>query len=262
LYKLIESVLLGKPINEEPVPPAPPGADPNQQQQPQPGADLGPGTPPPDFTGGGDQQAPPAGPDPTQAAGGDPNQMGAPDPNAAAAGGADPNAQDPNAQGGEDPNAGMQEPLPAESPQSEIDNSETAIFSDLKPEQMLLKNTELKQRYQELFKAVTDTLNKINKVSRTSYDDTMIDFIIKKLTNLRTMISDSLVDAYPSRTYAENKTELQRFTYGFNYITRLITVIYESRIKRQRAISKMNTYKDSGHDPEEFPIFNRGYDVQ
>jgi hypothetical protein len=76
------------------------------------------------------------------------------------------------------------------------------------------------------------------------------------------MISDSLVSAYPARTYLENKTELQRFTYGFNYITRLVTNIYESRIKRQRAIAQMNAKQSPERSPEEFPIFNRGYDVQ
>lgn len=257
MYSLLENMLLGKPLTEEPIPAAPPG----QQQQPaappqQAPQDLGPGSPPPDFTGG----------QPGPELGGDPNQAGAPpmDPNMQ---GGDPNAQmqDPNQQ--MDPNQAMdqmdqmQDPA-TQSPETEIEKDEAIIFSDLKPEQMILKNTELKQRYQELFKAVSDTLTKINKVSRTSYDDTMIDFIVKKLTNLKTMITDSLVNAYPARTYLENKTELQRFTYGFNYITRLVTNIYESRIKRQQAIAKMNTYKNTGHEPEEFPIFNRGYDVQ
>jgi hypothetical protein len=155
----------------------------------------------------------------------------------------------------------MQDPT-TQSPESEIDQDEATIFSDLKPEQMVLKNTELKQRYQELYKAVTDTLTKINKVSRTSYDDNMIDFIVKKLTNLRTMITDSLVNAYPARTYLENKVELEKMIYSFNYITKMITNIYESRIKRQQAIAKMNNRVAPGKDPEEFPIFSRGYELQ
>ena len=263
VYSLFEKVLLGQPLTEEPMPAAPPQAGapvmPLQQQ------DLGAGTPPPDFTGG--QPGPELGGAP------DPNQQPM-DPNAGMQPGVDPNQQmasDPNAQGDPnqqmDPNQAMdqmdqmQDPA-TQSPETEIEKDEEVIFSDLKPEQMLLKNTELKQRYQELFKAVTETLTKINKVSRTSYDDTMIDFIIKKLTNLKTMITDSLVNAYPARTYLENKTELQRFTYGFNYITRLVTNIYESRIKRQQAIAKMNSKIKPEHEPEEFPIFNRGYDVQ
>lgn len=226
--------------------------------------DVGAGNPPPDFTGGdgggqdmGANQQPPM----DQSAM-DPNQQQPPmnDPNAQ-------QQEDPTQQQQMDPNQAMDqmdqmEDPTTQSPETEIEKDEEVIFSDLKPEQMILKNTELKQRYQELYKVVTETLAKINKVSRTSYDDVMIDFIIKKLTNLKTMISDSLVNAYPARTYLENKTELQRFTYGFNYITKLVTNIYESRIKRKQAIMKMNAKTGPTRSPEEFPIFNRGYDVQ
>ena len=78
---------------------------------------------------------------------------------------------------GGDPNAGMDA---APQPGAEIDQAEQDTFADLKPEQMILKNTELKERYQEVYKAATDSLEKINKISRTTYDDVMLDFIVKK----------------------------------------------------------------------------------
>ena len=288
MYRLFEKMILGEA--------APPAAPPQQQQQGDPNdpsSMVQQPPPPPDFTGDpagtGSQpdttdpnggaappQMPPGAPgggglDPSMggampdqaAAGGDPNAMsGDPnDPNAQM----DPNAQDPNADPnamGGDPNAAMGADQGIQGPEAEIDQAEKDVFSDLKPEQMLIKNTELKERYQEVYKAATDSLEKINKISRTTYDDNMLDFIVKKLTNLKSMVVDALENSFPTRTYADNKTELQRFIVGYNFLTNLMTQIYESRLKRQQKVMELNKKVDSVRDPEEFPVFTRGYDIQ
>jgi len=180
--------------------------------------------------------------------------------------GQDPNA-DPSQQG--DPNAAGADQMPPDQgmdqppgPAADIEQAEKEVFADLKPEQMAIKNSELKERYQEVYTAITDSLEKVNKISRTSYDDTMLDFIVKKLTNLRSMIVDSLDGTFSTRTYVENKIELQRFIVAFNYLTNMMTQIYQSRLKRQQKVAELNSKTTPGHDPEEFPVFTRGYDVQ
>ena len=242
------------------APPMPPG-DPNMGPPPDPsgaGAAMPPGPPTPD--GGMDPSMGAGGPpgDPNAAPPMDPN--GQPmDPNAPPPPG-EPNAAPPPPDGGNP--AGDDSMAPPGDLNTEIDNAEKEIFSDLKPEQQLIKKTELKERYQELHKALISTLDKINKVSHTSYDDVMLDFIVKKLVNLKTMVADSLIDAFPTRSYFDNKVELQRLVRSFNYATFLLTKVYESRLKRQQVIAKMNSKKRFEKAPEAFPIFNRGYDVQ
>lgn len=281
MHRLFERILLGEAA----------GAPPNPQQQQDPNSMVQPPPPPPDFTtgdGGGNGNQPdttdpnagaappqmPAGPppggalDPTMG-GADPNaSMGGGDPNDPNAAMGDPNAmgqdpnQDPNAvPPGGDPNA-MGQDMGMQGPNADIEQAEKDVFSDLKPEQMMIKKAELKERYQEVYVAVTDSLEKINKISRTSYDDTMLDFIVKKLTNLKSMIIDSVDGAFDTRTYVENKVELQRFILAFNYLTNMMTQIYQSRLKRQHKIAELNSPKDSKRDPEEFPVFTRGYDIQ
>ena len=287
MHRLFERILLNEAAGAPPKPP--------QQQDPSSMVQQPP--PPPDFTmgdGGGNGNQPdttdpntgatppppqmPAGPppggalDPTMG-GADPNAaMGGEDPNASMSGdpnamGQDPNApqdptQDPNAAPpGGDPNA-MGQDMGMQGPNADIEQAEKDVFSDLKPEQMLIKKAELKERYQEVYTAVTDSLEKINKISRTSYDDTMLDFIVKKLTNLKSMIIDSVDRAFDTRTYVENKVELQRFILAFNYLTNMMTQIYQSRLKRQRKIAELNSPKEGQRDPEEFPVFTRGYDIQ
>lgn len=279
MHRLFERILLGEAVGA----PAP-----NPQQQ-DPSSMVQQPPPPPDFTegnGGGNGNQPdttdpnagaappqmPAGPppaggldptmgggDPNAAMGGDPNAMGG-DPNDPNAMAQDPNAN-PNAPPGGDPNA-MGQDMGMQGPNADIEQAEKDVFSDLKPEQMIIKKAELKERYQEVYTAVTDSLEKINKISRTSYDDTMLDFIVKKLTNLKSMIIDSVEGSFDTRTYVENKVELQRFILAFNYLTNMMTQIYQSRLKRQRKIAELNTPKDGKRDPEEFPVFTRGYDIQ
>ena len=282
MHRIFGRILLGEAAGA-------PAPNPQQQQQ-DPSSMVQQPPPPPDFTagGGGNGNQPdttdsnagaaspqmPAGPppgggldptmggaDPNAAMGGDPNAMGG-DPNDPNAMAQDPNTpQDPNAHPGGDPNA-MGQDMGMQGPNADIEQAEKDVFSDLKPEQMIIKKAELKERYQEVYTAVTDSLEKINKISRTSYDDTMLDFIVKKLTNLKSMIIDSVEGSFDTRTYVENKVELQRFILAFNYLTNMMTQIYQSRLKRQRKIAELNSPKDGKRDPEEFPVFTRGYDIQ
>lgn len=287
MYRMFERIVLGEAANQPPPK--------SNQQEPDPHSLVQQPPPPPDFTegnGGGTASQPdttdpnnapappepqmPAGPppagglDPTMG-GADPSQQDPnADPNAAGMEGeGDPNAQqDPNQQGDpNDPNAAMgADPSAAadvpQGPNADIEQAEKEVFADLKPEQMMIKNAELKERYQEVYTAVSDSLEKINKISRTTYDDTMLDFIVKKLTNLRSMIVDSVDSAFSTRTYVENKIELQRFILAFNYLTNMMTQIYQSRLKRQQKITELNSKDSPKRDPEEFPVFTRGYDVQ
>ena len=238
-------------------------AMPQQQQQKQepkmeiPGADksLQPPDEAPDFT---------AQSQPNNQQG----DTGEGDPQAAGAEG-DPNAeQDPNAMGQEDPNA-MSGAAPAgmggptiQSPEAQIDQDEKDVFSDLKPEQMIILKAELRDNYKDLYQLIVDTLDKINKISHTSYDDTMLDFIVKKFMSLKTQIKDTLIDTFQTRTYIANKIELSRFTFIFNQLTNMLTQIYQSRLKRQQKVEELNKVNQPKHDPEEFPLFSRGYETQ
>ena len=244
---------------------AAPPVDPSQQPptQPQedkmeiPGADksLQPPDQPPDLTqspqeGEGDQTAADQ-----SVAGGD-----VPQDQAGAEG--DPNQQQPDASGADMSNpAGMGGPT-IQSPEAQIEQDEKDTFSDLKPEQMIILKAELRDNYKSLYTLAMDTLEKINKISHTTYDDSMLDFIVRKLVLLKTQIKDTLINTFSTRTYIANKIELARFTFVFNQLTNMLTQIYQSRLKRQKTIQDMNNKQSKpSHDPEEFPLFSRGYDV-
>ena len=218
-----------------------PNADPNAQQDP---------------NAQGDPNADPnAQQDPN--AQGDPNAQAGADPNAQQ----DPNAQgDPNAQAGADPNA--QQPQAPPSITAEIDQKEQETFSDLKPEQIDIMIIELKKNYKTLHFNIEQALEKINKISHTTYDDALLDMLVRKLALLKNIIRDSVNDAFPTRSYVENKIELKRYTNIYNNISRLLSEIYQSRLKRQQQVQMDIAKQNKFSRKTDFPLFSRGFDDQ
>lgn len=194
---------------------------------------------PPDFTTDQQQDQPDAGADPNAAPPDDPNaappeeQPQEGDPNAA--------PDDPNA----DPGA-MDVPPQEPSPEDELQQKEDEVLAELKPDQKDIKMMELKKQYMKLNSVVTSSIEKLNKASRTTYDDNMIEFILRKLLELKELSKDSLLRTFSTRTYIENQVELQRMITAFNIITNMISEISQSRIKRNEAIdaeSKKGLFK-------------------
>ena len=209
----------GKPTDGVTPPDDPP--DFTKEQQPDAGAD--PNAAPPDNADAAEQA--PQEEQPQDDAGGDPNAEGQPEE--------DPNAADPNA----DPNAMGDTVVQEPNPEDELQQKEDEVFAELKPEQKDIKLMELKKQYMKLNSVVTSSIEKLNKASRTTYDDAMIEFILRKLLELKELSKDSLLRTFSTRTYIENQVELQRMITAFNIITNMISEISTSRLKRNEAIN-------------------------
>ena len=208
----------GKPSDGVTPPDDPPDFTTDQQQD-QPDAGADPGAAPPD-----DQNAAPPEEQPQE---GDPN--------------AEEQPEDPNA----DPGA-MDVPPQEPSPEDELQQKEDEVLAELKPDQKDIKMMELKKQYMKLNSVVTSSIEKLNKASRTTYDDNMIEFILRKLLELKELSKDSLLRTFSTRTYIENQVELQRMITAFNIITNMISEISQSRIKRNEVIdaeSKKGLFK-------------------
>jgi len=136
-----------------------------------------------------------------------------------------------------DPNAMMGgEPSDAE----ELDQAEGEIFKDIKPEQMNIKIEELKQQFKKFNSVVVAAMEKLDDVSHTTYDDALLEFIARKLLELKELSRDYLLKTFNTRTYIQNQIELQRMIVAFNLVTNLISEIRQSRIKRKTAIEERN----------------------
>jgi hypothetical protein len=136
-------------------------------------------------------------------------------------------------EGLEGPTAPQEDPL---------DQAESEVFSNLKPEQFAIRIKTLKNQYKNLHSTIVDTLDQMNKLTKTSYDSNMIEFATRRLLELKDNVRDALVLSFPTRTYVENEIELQKATAAFNQIYDMINIVYDSRLKRAAKYNKQTLH--------------------
>jgi len=131
---------------------------------------------------------------------------------------------------------------PAASQEDPLDQAESEVFSNLKPEQFAIRIKTLKNQYKNLHSTIVDTLDQMNKLTKTSYDSNMIEFATRRLLELKDNVRDALVLSFPTRTYVENEIELQKATAAFNQIYDMINIVYDSRLKRAAKYNKQTLH--------------------
>ena len=108
---------------------------------------------------------------------------------------------------------------------SDLQNLEMELFSDLTPEQINIKHYELKRQYIELYNKSEDIVDRINTIPKTEQNLPIIDFVVKKLVNLREYINYYLTKVYQTKTYIENTTNYQQYLAVLNAINKILSEI-------------------------------------
>lgn len=129
----------------------------------------------------------------------------------------------------------------------DINKIEEELFSSLTPEQIAIKNHELKNQFIELYSIIGSTLVRINDISKTNENINVLKFITEKLLELREMIDFNITTAYQTRTYIENNIIYQQCIATLNAIGDIID-----------NIPKLNDVKI----PDEEEIENQGEPVE
>ncbi len=104
----------------------------------------------------------------------------------------------------------------------DINKIEEELFSSLTPEQIAIKNHELKNQFIELYSIIGSTLVRINDISKTNENINVLKFITEKLLELREMIDFNITTAYQTRTYIENNIIYQQCIATLNAIGDII----------------------------------------
>ena len=102
---------------------------------------------------------------------------------------------------------------------------EAELFSNLTPEQIAIKNYELKQNFINLYGTIGSTLARINDISKSDDNIETLKFITDKLLELREMIDFNITTAYQTRTYIENNIIYQQCLSTLNAISDIIQTI-------------------------------------
>lgn len=106
-----------------------------------------------------------------------------------------------------------------------IKDLENEIFKDLTPEELAIKNKELLDNYRDLYDIISDSVEKINKITKSEDNLQVIKFCITKLAQLKEMINHIITINFPKRTYIENLTTFNQAIAVLNEIRKLIDQI-------------------------------------
>jgi hypothetical protein len=104
----------------------------------------------------------------------------------------------------------------------EIKQMETELFSNMSPEQIEIKQTELKTQFVSLYANIEKCIDRLSKVNRVEDNIRPIEFVTRKLLELKDLVRDSLIQSYDTRSYVENQIILQRHMAIFSTLTNIL----------------------------------------
>lgn len=136
-----------------------------------------------------------------------------------AEGGGDDSGSEETPEDGDNQQEGEEQP---EGQDYDINKIEDELFSSLTPEQIAIKNHELKDQFIELYSIIGSTLVRINDISKSNENINVLKFITEKLLELREMIDFNITTAYQTRTYIENNIIYQQCIATLNAIADII----------------------------------------
>ena len=95
---------------------------------------------------------------------------------------------------------------------------EKQLFSNINPNQMKEKKYQLKKDYMDLYETILRLLDDLNKIPRNSNTQTVLDFLNKKTTELKDLVSYNILHNYDNKTYIENTLTYQECLAALNSI--------------------------------------------
>ena len=111
----------------------------------------------------------------------------------------------------------------------EIKQLEDELFQNLTPEQVEVKKVELKEQYVKLYEDIDKVIDKLSKVERQEDYIRPINFVVKKLMEMRELLKDALTINFKSKSYMENQILLMRFMSNYTTLTKIIEELNKSK---------------------------------
>lgn len=128
--------------------------------------------------------------------------------------GGDGGSTSPDESGGgseDEPSTGTEgEEEPTEGGDDDLKKIESELFSNLSPEQMAIKNTELKERFITIYTTIGSTLVRINDIPKSKDNIELLKFVTDKLLDLRDLVDYNITTVFQTRTYVENNIVYQQ----------------------------------------------------
>ena len=92
------------------------------------------------------------------------------------------------------------------------------IFSSFTPEQLAIKDEELKNRYFNMYVNVQDIIDRLNDIPKTEESLKILEFVSNKLDELAQILYSYITDTYTTLSYIENEINFNKFIGTLNGI--------------------------------------------
>jgi hypothetical protein len=86
---------------------------------------------------------------------------------------------------------------------------EAELFSNLSPEQIDIKNKELKQRFIDIYGTISSVILRINDIPKTDTNVDILHFVTDKLMELKDLVDFTVQKSFDTKTYIENSINYQ-----------------------------------------------------
>ena len=112
-----------------------------------------------------------------------------------------------------------------------LQDMEKTLFSDLSPQQMAIKNSELLQNYIDLFESLNTIFDNINKIPKTYSNTRVIEFVGEKLVEMKDMVNYIITTTYITKTYVENMATYKQCLLMLQQINTMLKGLVQKPIK-------------------------------
>lgn len=146
-------------------------------------------------------------------------------------GGSDDATGDSDSSEGDEDTGGEDTGEDAEDDGEDLNALEKELFSDLSPQQLSIKNTELLKNYIDLYTTVDLIIQDLDRIDKTAENTKRIEFIQTKLTELRDITNFTITTTYITRTYVENLSNYKQSLLMLQQINSML----KSLIKKPKA---------------------------
>lgn len=120
-----------------------------------------------------------------------------------------------------------------EEKKDEIAEIEADIFKDLSPEQLNIKVTELKNKFLEIHTSTSNTLIRLQSISKTEDNRKVVDFCVAKLTELKELVYYYITATFDTKSYVENNINLQQYISTLATIGKLLKGIIPKKEQKE-----------------------------
>lgn len=112
-----------------------------------------------------------------------------------------------------------------------LKSMEKNLFADLTPQQLAIKNGELLQNYIDLYDAIDEIFNDINKIPKTYNNTRALEFIATQVIELRDTVNVIINTTYSTKTYVENLTTYQHCLLILQQINTMLKALVQKPTK-------------------------------